>query len=185
MFLNSAWKSEMAARLQELELQISDLKKSDSELKSQNHRLLQMLKNIGRKMVSRLPISIESLEKGLAYDLIFPEEVATWKTSVTGGVVLDLRPAYEYVKGAIPGTYNIPLEQLSSRFETLARDLPILLVCENGIKSVAAFELLNSKAYQFLYVLKGGMSLYEGPLQNSEERPKVIETVVEAVAVQP
>jgi rhodanese-related sulfurtransferase len=37
-----------------------------------------------------------------------------------------------------------------------------LIVCDNGVKSVAASELLNSRGFHFLYVLKGGMAHFEG-----------------------
>ncbi|MDB5037728.1 MAG: phage shock protein [Bacteriovoracaceae bacterium] len=164
MFGQGQWKNEIIESVRQLELQVNDLKKNDLELKAQNVRLLQIIKNIGRKLVSRLPISLESLDKGLNYDLIFPEEVETWRVSVEGGVLLDTRASHEFTKASIPGAYNIPFDQLAARSESLLKDRPILLVCENGIKSVAACELLSGKGYFFLYVLKGGMSLYRGQI---------------------
>lgn len=157
----------MAKSLQQLELQVQDLKRNENELKAQNARLTMILKNFARKMVSRLPISMESLEKGLMYDLIFNDEIEAWKQSTRGGIVVDIRSGHEYAKNAIPGTLNIPFDQIHLRIESLSKDQAILLVCDNGVKSVTASELLASKGFNFLYVLKGGMSLYQGASEAS------------------
>jgi rhodanese-related sulfurtransferase len=162
MFGGKSWKSQLALHLQEIDQQIANLQRADQELKNQNLRLLEILKNVGRKLVSRLPISLESLEKGLDYDLIFPEEVETWRVSVGSGILLDTRSANDFAKAFIRGAINLPLEQLNARMDSLSKDHPILLICENGIKSVAACEQLRAKGYHYLYVLKGGMSLYRG-----------------------
>jgi rhodanese-related sulfurtransferase len=146
------------------------MKKGEMELRSQNSRLGLMIKNLAKKLVSRLPISIESLEKGLGYDLIFSAEIDAWKAATSGGTLLDIRPSHDYLKASIPGSFNIPVEQLSMRLDSLPRERAILIVCENGIKSVAASELLSSKGYSFLYVLKGGLSMYEGEI----EQPRAV-----------
>lgn len=162
MFASNDWKNQIAKSIQQLELQIQDLKRNEMELKAQNSRLSITLKNFARKMVMRLPISLESLEKGLMYDLIFSDEIEAWKQATRGGLVLDIRVAHEHNKNNIPGSMNIPYDQLSARIETLPRDQAVLLVCDNGVKSVTASEQLTMKGFHFLYVLKGGMSMYQG-----------------------
>jgi rhodanese-related sulfurtransferase len=111
---------------------------------------------------------MESLEKGLSYDLIFPEEIETWQRSVRDGLLVDVRPSTEFYRGRIPQGYSIPFDQLSTRVESLPREQPLLIICENGVKSVSACEILHSKGFMFLYLLKGGMGLYQGPLETSE-----------------
>ncbi|MBN8554529.1 MAG: rhodanese-like domain-containing protein [Deltaproteobacteria bacterium] len=160
MFSTSRFKEEVAERLSHLEIQVAEIKKTESELKLQNAKLSLIVRNLARKLVTRLPISLESLEKGLHYDLIFSEEVETWKRATRDGIILDLRPQPEYVKNGISGAMNIPLDQLALRSESLLKDQAILLVCENGIKSVSASEILASKGFMFIYVLKGGMSMH-------------------------
>ncbi len=159
---NSAWKEQVLISIKQLELQISDLKKSESELRSQNSRLFQIMKNMGRKLALRLPVSLESLEKGLLYDLIFPDELDVWKKAAPHGAIVDLRSMHDFQKSSIPGSINIPFDQIAHRMDTLSKDSPILIVCENGIKSVTCSELLASKGFAYLYVLKGGIALYRG-----------------------
>lgn len=180
MFGNNEFKKQVASALKQLESQVADMKKSEVELKAQVGRLSNVLKNLGRKLVMRLPISLESLEKGLSYDLIFPQEVHAWKKAASQGCVLDIRPAHEYARGAIAQSVNIPFDQLASRLEEFSKDQPILIVCESGIKSVSACEVLNSKGYHFTYVLKGGMSLYRN--EDSQSRADSPSMPREAVA---
>ncbi len=164
MFGSRKWQLEMQAKLETMEQELAQLRRSDLELRTNLQRVQQMLRNTASKLVNRLPLSIESLEKNLDYDLIFWDEIQAWRKSVSGGLLLDLRAKPDYAKGSILGAYNLPFEQLTQRYESIPRDQPILLICDNGIKSVAAFELLQSKSFSFLYVLKGGMNLFGGEL---------------------
>lgn len=165
MFATSEWKNQVAKAIQQLESQVQDLKRNEADLKSQNARLSLMLKSFARKMVARMPISVESLEKGLMYDLIFAEELEVWKQASRGGVVLDIRSALDYSKNSIPNSINIPFDQMGLRLDSIPKDTAILLVCDNGVKSVTASEQLASKGFHFLYVLKGGMSLYQSAVE--------------------
>jgi rhodanese-related sulfurtransferase len=167
MFASTDWKNQITKTIQQLELQVQDLKRNESELKSQNARLAMTLKSFARKMVSRMPISIESLEKGLMYDLIFSDEIEAWRQATRDGILLDIRVAHEYAKNSIPGSLNIPFDQINLRIENLAKDQAVLLVCDNGVKSVTASEQLAAKGFNFLYVLKGGMSLFQGVTESS------------------
>lgn len=162
MFGQSNWKNEIQANIQELQNQVMDLQKSILDTKSQNVKLQNHLRSVARKLVLRLPLSLESLEKGLQYDLIFSNELESWIQMARDGLILDVRSADEYERAAIPGATNLPFDQLNKVIERLNRHQPILLVCDNGVKSVAACELLQQKGFFFLYVLKGGMSHYEG-----------------------
>lgn len=165
MFGQSNWKEEFAHKIDQLELKLEDLEKQQAELRGQNSRLNHSLKSVTRKLVMRLPLSLESLEKGLRYDLIFPEEMEAWRSMAQDGVVLDLRPADEFAASCIPGAISVPLERLEAVMQDIPKTKPLLLVCENGVRSVSASEVLAQKAFHFIYVLKGGMSHYVGNLE--------------------
>jgi len=162
MFGNSQFRQDVIQQFREMEQQIGDLQRAQADLKAQNSKLLSQLKTVTRKLVMRLPLSLESLEKGLNYDLIFPEEVESWQQITKGGLVMDIRSQDDFVREALPEAISIPVDQLGSKAEKISKFQPVLLVCENGVKSVSASELLHSKGFHFLYVLKGGMTHYEG-----------------------
>ena len=176
MFGQSNWKSEFTQRMDQMEQQILDLQRALADSKAQTARLSQMFKNVSKKILLRFPVSIESLEKHLIYDLIFAEEIDTWLQMAREGAILDLRSADEFNKSHIPGAINLPLEQIAHRLDKIDRGSPILLVCENGVKSVTASEQLAAKGFPFIYVLKGGMSHYQGAT-------KVLEEITQAAEV--
>lgn len=169
MFGQSNWKSDVELKFDQIEQKLALLQRDQAELKTQNQRLSNTLKTVTRKMILRYPVSLESLEKSLSYDLIFPEEVETWKKSTRTGVVLDIRPLADFNQGHLPDSLNIPFEQLASTADKLSHLDPILLICENGVKSVSASEQLLSQGFYFVYVLKGGAGSFR--FAASEEKP--------------
>jgi rhodanese-related sulfurtransferase len=162
MFGNSYWKREVSHALQELNQKLSEVEKQQADLKSQNLKLNLQLKNVARKLALKLPMSLESLDKGLMYDLIFSDEIEAWLGMAQDGIILDLRPAEDFRRDAIPEAVQVSVEKLSQKMESLSKHQPLLFVCENGIKSVSACELFAAKGFAFLYVLKGGMAHYQG-----------------------
>src|SRR4051812_24014168 len=122
MFGNTEWKKGIEERFHLVDQQLADFKKAELELRSQNMRLTQILRNLGRKLVMRLPISIESLDKGLSYDLIYADEIELWREATRGGMVLDIRNSKDFRESSIPDSENLPYDQISLRLETLSRE---------------------------------------------------------------
>ena len=61
-----------------------------------------------------------------------------------GAVVLDVRSRGEYDSGAIPGAKNIPLQQVSSKIETIKKwNKPVITCCASGMRSGKAAKLLR------------------------------------------
>lgn len=180
MFGQSNFKLEVSRKISELTARIEDLERSEAELKSQHKRLQDLFTTTTKKLVMRLPISIESLEKSLSYDLIFAEELESWMSIAQDGALIDLRPADEFRKAHIPQSINIPMDQLASKAEELSPHRAYLLICENGIRSVSATEILMSKGCRFLYVLKGGMSHYPYETVSEEAEAVSVERPTEA-----
>ena len=148
---SSGWKEQVLDNIRDLENQVGEIRKTDNELKAQVARLQSQLRNLGKKLALRMPVSIESLEKGLPYDLLFADEIDLW-LQASKGLIIDLRSALDFQSGTIPGAINYSFDSLAQKAETLSRETPILLVCDNGIKSVAASELLMTKGFSYLYV---------------------------------
>jgi len=162
MFGQSNWKQETHLKIDQLEQQVADLQRSLLEVRAQYTKLAQNHKTVTKKLVWRLPLSVESLEKNLHYDLIFSEELEGWQRMANEGLIIDLRSPEEFQKAHIEGAVNLPAEFMGSKIDKLSRVQPLLFVCENGVKSVSTSELLYSKGFSFLYVLKGGMHHYPG-----------------------
>lgn len=63
-------------------------------------------------------------------------------------LILDVRTAAEYRRGAIPGALHIPLEELRKRLGELPKDKVICIYCAVGIRSYAAARILLQNGFQ-------------------------------------
>ena len=72
-----------------------------------------------------------------------------------GAVVIDVREAWEYTDGHVPGARLIPLAQLPSALPGLPRTEPVYVICATGNRSKAAAGLLNATGIQAYSVAEG------------------------------
>src|SRR5437879_4294775 len=76
--------------------------------------------------------------------------------------VVDVRDHHEWVAGHIPGTRNLPLDQLRADPDAALprHDVAIVFVCAKGIRSVTAAKLAERLGYERLYSLDGGTNAW-------------------------
>jgi rhodanese-related sulfurtransferase len=78
-----------------------------------------------------------------------------------GAVIIDVRSKGEYAGGAIPGSINIPLDQLNNSNLAKLKDKnnPIITCCASGMRSASAKGILRSKGYTSVHNGGGWYSL--------------------------
>lgn len=69
--------------------------------------------------------------------------------------LIDVRSATEFASGHIPGSINIPLEEIEQRVADLSSERPLILICQMGQRARIAAELV-SPCRSDLLVLTGG-----------------------------
>ena len=90
--------------------------------------------------------------------------------------LIDVRSAQEFngPLGHIPGSRNIPLEQLPEQVSDLlgtATDT-LVLICQTDKRSAKAAEILSKNGHPNPQILRGGMSQWHGRVErNSDETP--------------
>lgn len=94
---------------------------------------------------------------------INPSELATCIND--GAVVLDVRTEAEYFIRAIPGSLNIPFNELSTRYGEIPRDRKLILVCKVGKRAYLNLQKLKSLGFTDLAVLEGGTEAYPYTLE--------------------
>jgi NADPH-dependent 2,4-dienoyl-CoA reductase/sulfur reductase-like enzyme/rhodanese-related sulfurtransferase len=88
--------------------------------------------------------------------VLYPEELDGRHDDL---VVLDTRSADEYAASCIPGSVNIPDEEVRKRVAELPRDKRIAIVCQIGIKANNVQRFLELQGYE-AYTVMGGYTAW-------------------------
>jgi len=78
-------------------------------------------------------------------------------------VLLDIREEEERMLGYIKGDIFIPMDELDEKAETLLpeKDVPIIIYCAVGIRSLAAAKLLKKMGYKNVFSMAKGIEGWE------------------------
>lgn len=81
-------------------------------------------------------------------------------------LILDVRSVGEFRSGHIPKAKNIPVQEISSKINTLDlyKDEEVVVYCASGGRSSSAANILAKNGFNKVYDL-GGMSNYKGKLK--------------------
>jgi rhodanese-related sulfurtransferase len=77
--------------------------------------------------------------------------------------IIDVRTPAEYQAMHIPGSYNVPLDQLPEHRTELAKTLqvPVILVCRSGARAEQAAKVFDATSLAQFHVLRGGIRAWE------------------------
>ncbi len=85
--------------------------------------------------------------------------------NAAGAVLLDVRSPQEYREGHIPGSQNVPLQQLDKVEEvTENKDTILYVYCRSGARSRQAVSLLKHMGYTNVHNI-GGIAAYSGKVE--------------------
>jgi rhodanese-related sulfurtransferase len=84
---------------------------------------------------------------------------ATQLINRQNAVILDLRDPNEFAAGRLPNALHIPLAQLATRGQELAKFIgrPIIAYCERGNRSRTAASALAKLGFTEVFTLHGGL----------------------------
>jgi rhodanese-related sulfurtransferase len=71
--------------------------------------------------------------------------------------LLDVREPWEYSLCKLDGSLHIPLGQLVARWEELDPDLPTVVICHHGVRSLHAGAFLERQGFPDVVNLQGGI----------------------------
>ena len=92
------------------------------------------------------------------------EGLTRWE-KMPGALLLDVRTRQEYAQGHLPGSQNIPVDELE-RVAAIApnRETPLFVYCLSGSRSGRAVRGLRRMGYKSVTNI-GGISGYQGKLE--------------------
>lgn len=73
-----------------------------------------------------------------------------------GAMLIDVRESSEYRSGHAPGARHISVQVIERRLGEIPKERQIIVVCQSGMRSQRAAEILSSNGYRVLNV-SGGM----------------------------
>ena len=92
------------------------------------------------------------------------DEVKRFKET-EGAVLLDVRTREEYSQGRIPGSINIPVQEMKKAESLLPeKETPLFVYCLSGGRSGQAVSMLKSMGYRNVSNI-GGISGYKGLIE--------------------
>ena len=82
-----------------------------------------------------------------------------------GAVLLDVRTPEEYAEGHIPGSVNVPLQQIDGITSALAdKDKTVFVYCRSGARSSQAVAFMKQMGYTEVHNI-GGILDYNGKVE--------------------
>lgn len=75
-----------------------------------------------------------------------------------GLVILDVRTASEYEEGHIEGAVNIPVQELSVRYDELSIEDELLVYCRTGNRSAQAVDILLDLGFTKIHHMDEGIT---------------------------
>lgn len=88
-------------------------------------------------------------------------DLETWLKTAKNPLILDIRPAHSFQKGHLEKALNLPLSQLHTHYQDVPLNRSLLVVDEDGAKSLLAASYLARKGFQDIRRLHGGMVAWE------------------------
>ncbi|GAB6104899.1 MAG: rhodanese-like domain-containing protein [Blautia sp.] len=93
----------------------------------------------------------------------FNEGIEIYKNT-KDAVLLDVRTPEEYLEGRVPGSWNIPLQELKKVERLVDKAVPLFVYCLSGARSRMAAAQLQQMGYASVTNL-GGISSYRGKVE--------------------
>lgn len=75
-----------------------------------------------------------------------------------GGQLVDVRSPADFIRGALPGAVNLPMDAISWRYRSLKRWQPVILYGNSVAHCRRAAQLLAGEGFSRIYYLQTGRS---------------------------
>ena len=98
---------------------------------------------------------------------ISPKQITDWQKEGKDFALLDVREEYEHEAYNIGGIL-MPMSDLMSGSTNIPQDIPVIVYCEKGIRSVIAIQRLEAAGFANLYNLQGGMKAWKNWLSTQQ-----------------
>jgi len=99
-----------------------------------------------------------------------PERTRDFMRENSECILLDVREPEEVAYCSIEGSLNISLSSLPEQLTAIDAELPVVVYCHHGIRSLAAVRLLRAKGCSRASSLRGGIDRWTSEIDSSLPR---------------
>lgn len=106
------------------------------------------------------PPAAAPLPEMLTINEISPEELPAFMEENPSAQVIDIRWAWEFGSGHIPGAVSVPMMELTERLDDISRENPVVVQCYHGISSLDVVGYLIHQGWDAdkIHSLSGGIA---------------------------
>nr|MBP9978929.1 FAD-dependent oxidoreductase [Bacteroidales bacterium] len=91
-------------------------------------------------------------------------KITTWREieylNPERDILIDVRTAEEHMESAIPGSVNIPLDEIRLRLDEIPADKRVVIYCAVGLRGYLAARILSQNGFKNVFNLSGGYKTY-------------------------
>lgn len=155
------------ALINELRNEIERLHKKINDLENKITNSEQIYKSYLIRLINQYPISDEMIRSNIPYLDLTPEEAYDYyQDEKNRFIFLDVSDSKFNPPSSIRGRIHIPLDQLSEHIEELKGILtPIMIISEDGTKSITGCHQLSDYGFLYLHNISGGHLYWPGHQQ--------------------
>ena len=93
-------------------------------------------------------------------EVISVEQLAAWRRLNAPHAVLDVREAHELAICQMDGAMHIPMGQVPTRIAELPEDVPLVVMCHHGMRSLRVVNFLRGSGRKNAMNLDGGIAAW-------------------------
>ncbi len=116
------------------------------------------LREVAFRRAGRRPLPAARAADGDTAEAVLPDELSA-HLARTGALLLDVREPEEAIAEPVPGSLLVPLGELEERVGELDADRPVVAVCQRGVRSRRAVEILRAAGFDASHVEGGAVGL--------------------------
>lgn len=90
--------------------------------------------------------------------------LAAWRESGRPHAVLDVREPWEVALAAFPGALAVPMREVPARLAQLPRDVPLVVLCHHGGRSLRVTYWLRAQGLAQAVNLRGGIDAWSSQI---------------------
>lgn len=96
----------------------------------------------------------------MSVEEISPKQLQQWLSEKKPFILLDVREQDEVFVAALPDHMHIPMNLIPIRQNEIPDDLPIVIYCHHGMRSLQVALYLSENGFDDVYNLSGGIDAW-------------------------